>query len=103
MKCSWIWVRTNHYNHVNNIANYFFDSLGGAQQDEFKLYFENGWRAPVTPGHSNELNFVKPPMVDRQGVIMSPNLVNMYGDPLHSGYHTEDGQQTQANTTLSSS
>lgn len=82
----------------NTMFEMFMD-LGGAQQDEFKLYMENGWRAPITPGHSTEVNFVKPPMVDRQGVILAPNLVNMYGDPLFSGYHNEDGQQTLQTTT----
>ena len=41
---------------------------------------ENPWRAPAIHP-STEVNFVKPPMVDREGVIMCPNDVNMFGVP----------------------
>ena len=54
--------------------------IGGFCQEEFKMYMENPWRAPAIHS-STELNFVKPPMVDREGVIMCPNDVNMFGVP----------------------
>lgn len=63
--------------------------LGGFAQEEFKLYMENPWRAPVAPGNK-DLNFVKPPMIDREGIIMCPNNVNMFGDP--NRVHTDQGQ-----------
>ena len=54
--------------------------IGGFCQEEFKMYMENPWRAPAIHP-STEVNFVKPPMVDREGVIMCPNNVNMFGVP----------------------
>jgi hypothetical protein len=54
--------------------------IGGFCQEEFKMYMENPWRAPAIDP-STEVNFVKPPMVDREGVIMCPNDVNMFGVP----------------------
>ena len=56
------------------------------------MYMENSWRAPVLPG-SSDLNFVKPPMVDREGVIMCPNLINQFGDANLANVHNEDGNQ----------
>ena len=54
--------------------------IGGFCQEEFKMYMENPWKAPsIHP--ATEVNFVKPPMVDREGVIMCPNNVNMFGVP----------------------
>ena len=54
--------------------------IGGFCQEEFKMYMENPWCANAI--HlSTEVNFVKPPMVDREGVIMCPNDVNMFGVP----------------------
>lgn len=73
----------------NTMFEMFMD-LGGYAQEEFKMYVENSWRAPVAPGHS-DLNFVKPPMVDRNGVIMCPNEVNMFGDSNLASVHNEDG------------
>jgi len=54
--------------------------IGGFCQEEFKMYMENPWRAPAIHS-STEVNFVKPPMVDREGVMMCPNDVNMFGVP----------------------
>ena len=54
--------------------------IGGFCQEEFKMYMENPWRAPAIHP-STEVNFVKPPMVDREGVIMCPSDVNMFGVP----------------------
>jgi hypothetical protein len=54
--------------------------IGGFCQEEFKMYMENPWRAPAIHP-STEINFVKPPMLDREGVIMCPNDVNMFGVP----------------------
>jgi len=54
--------------------------IGGFCQEEFKMYMENPYRAPAIHS-STEVNFVKPPMVDREGVIMCPNDVNMFGVP----------------------
>ena len=62
-----------------NLAFETWMKLNNSQQQEFKMYMENSWRAPVAPGES-DLNFVKPPMVDLNGVIMWPTAVNMYGD-----------------------
>ena len=72
-----------------NLMFEMFMDLGGHAQEEFKMYMKNGWRAPVAPGQS-DLNFVKPPMVDREGVIMCPTPINLYGDNI-SGAHNEDG------------
>ena len=63
--------------------------IGGFCQEEFKMYMENPWRAPAIHP-STELNFVKPPMVDREGVIMCPNDVNMFGVP--SKFHNYRAQ-----------
>ena len=52
--------------------------IGGFCQEEFKMYMENPWKAPAIHP-STEVNFVKPPMLDREGVIMCPNDVNMFG------------------------
>ena len=57
--------------------------IGGSCQEEFKMYMENPWRAPAIHP-STEINFVKPPMVDREGVIMCPNDVNMFGVPSYA-------------------
>jgi hypothetical protein len=76
-----------------NLMFEMFMDLGGHAQEEFKMYLENSWRAPVLPGLS-DLNFVKPPMVDREGVIMCPTLVNQFGDSNLGCIHNEDGQQT---------
>ena len=81
-----------------NMMFEMFMDLGGAAQDEFKMYMENSWRAPVPPGYS-DLNFVKPPMVDRSGVIMCPNAVNIFGDSNLGTIHNEDGNQLLDNTT----
>ena len=54
--------------------------IGGFCQEEFKMYMENPCRAAAIHP-STEVNFVKPPMVDREGVIMCPNDVNMFGVP----------------------
>jgi len=54
--------------------------IGGFCQEEFKMYMENPWKAPAIHP-STEVNFVKPPMLDREGVIMCPNDVNMFGVP----------------------
>lgn len=72
-----------------NLMFEMFMDLGGHAQEEFKMYMENSWRAPVAPGQS-DLNFVKPPMVDREGVIMCPTPINQFGDAAF-GTHTEDG------------
>jgi len=65
--------------------------LGGYNQTEFKMYMQNSWRPPVTVNDPNELNFVKPPMVDREGMIMWPNFVNMFGDRNTFCQHREQG------------
>ena len=62
--------------------------LGGYAQQEFKMYVENSWRAPIFPGGTDS-NFVKPPMVDREGIIMCPNNINMFGSA--SQVHNENG------------
>ena len=62
-------------------------------QEEFKMYMENGWRAPVNPGET-DLNFVKPPMIDREGIIMNPNPINLFGDANTANTHWEEGVQT---------
>lgn len=72
-----------------NLMFEMFMDLGGHAQEEFKMYMENAWRAPVAPGQS-DLNFVKPPMVDREGVIMCPTDINKYGD-IMAGDHNENG------------
>ena len=53
--------------------------LNNVQQQEFKMYMENSWRAPVANDES-DLNFVKPPMIDLNGMIMWPTNVNMFAD-----------------------
>jgi len=63
--------------------------LGGFAQEEFKMYVENNWRAPVLPG-TPDINYVKPPMVDREGVIMCPNPINQFGNP--AKFHNENGR-----------
>ena len=63
--------------------------IGGFCQEDFKMYMENPWRAPAIHP-STELNFVKPPMIDREGVIMCPNDVNMFGVP--SKFHNYRAQ-----------
>ena len=68
--------------------------IGGFCQEEFKMYMENPWRAPAIHP-STEVNFVKPPMVDREGVIMCPNDVNMFGVP--SKFHNYRTQGRQRN------
>jgi len=55
------------------------------------MYMQNSWRAPVPPQDPNEMNFVKPPMVDREGMIMWPNFVNMFGDRNTFCQHREQG------------
>ena len=65
--------------------------IGGFCQEEFKMYMENPWRAPAIHP-STELNFVKPPMVDREGVIMCPNNVNMFGVPSKFNNYREQGR-----------
>ena len=52
--------------------------LQGSAQEEFKMFCENPRRAPVVSG-GTDLNFVKPPMVDREGIIMCPNNLNTFG------------------------
>lgn len=69
--------------------------LGGYAQEEFKMYLENPWRAPIAPGNK-DLNFVKPPMVDREGIIMCPNNVNAFGDP--NRVHLDQGQYLTVST-----
>ena len=64
--------------------------MGGHAQTKFQMFMENTARAPVLPGQS-DLNFVKPPMVDREGVIMHPTFVNMFGDPNTVCQRTEQG------------
>jgi hypothetical protein len=54
--------------------------IGGFCQEEFKMYMENPWRENAIHS-STEFNFVKPPVVDREGIIMCPNNVNMFGIP----------------------
>ena len=76
-----------------NLMFEMFMDLGGYMQEEFKLYMENGWRAPVCPGEP-DLNFVKPPMVDREGVIMHPTNLNIFGDPNYANTHWQEGNQT---------
>lgn len=73
-----------------NMMFEMFMDMGGHAQEEFKMYMENSWRAPVAPGIS-DLNFVKPPMVDREGMIMCPDMVNMFGDSNTFSIHNEDG------------
>jgi hypothetical protein len=54
--------------------------IGGHQQEEFKMYLESPLRGAAI--HlSLDVNVIKPSMVDRQGVIMCPNAVNMHGAP----------------------
>ena len=65
--------------------------IGGFCQEEFKMYMENPWRAPAIHP-STELNFVKPPMVDREGVIMCPNNVTMFGVPSKFNNYREQGR-----------
>lgn len=81
-----------------NMMFELFMDLGGHCQEEFKLYMENSWRAPVPPGVS-DLNFVKPPMVDREGIIMCPGPVNLFGDGNKFNIHNEDGLQLIPNVT----
>lgn len=76
-----------------NLMFEMFMDLGGHMQEEFKMYMENGWRAPVNPGET-DLNFVKPPMIDREGIIMNPNPINMFGDTNTANTHWEEGLQT---------
>lgn len=76
-----------------NLMFEMFMDLGGHMQEEFKMYMENGWRAPVHPGET-DLNFVKPPMIDREGIIMNPNAINMFGDANAANTHWEEGNQT---------
>ena len=65
--------------------------IGGFCQEEFKMYMENPWHAPAIHP-STELNFVKPPMVDREGVIMCPNNVNIFGVPSKFNNYHEQGR-----------
>ena len=74
-----------------NVVFEHFMKIGGHAQTEFKLFMENSWRPPVPPHDANELNFVKPPMVDRDGLIMYPNVVNMFGDRNTFCSHREQG------------
>lgn len=84
-----------------NLMFEMFMDLGGHAQEEFKMYFENSWRAPTLPGQS-DLNFVKPPMVDREGVIMCPNAINTFGDGNLISSHCEDGNYLTAFENLNS-
>eukprot|EP01039_Chlorochromonas_danica_P010985 gene10985-12220_t len=74
-----------------NVVFEHFMKIGGHAQTEFKLFMENSWRAPVPPNDANELNFVKPPMIDRDGVIMYPNNINLLGDRNIFSSHREQG------------
>ena len=62
-----------------NLAFETWMKLNNSQQQEFKMYMENSWRAPVASDES-DLNFVKPPMVDLNGVVMWPTTVNQFAD-----------------------
>ena len=70
--------------------------IGGHQQEEFKMYLENPMRsAAIHP--TLDVNFIKPPMVDREGVIMCPNAINMHGAPSRfQGYRTQGRYLCQA-------
>jgi hypothetical protein len=70
--------------------------IGGHQQEEFKMYLENPCvSAAIHP--SLDVNFIKPPMVDREGVIMCPNAINMHGAPSRfQGYRTQGKYLTAA-------
>jgi len=64
-----------------NLAFETWMKLNNAQVQDFRLYMENSWRAPVLSDES-DLNFVKPPMVDLNGIIMWPMTdINKFGDP----------------------
>ena len=73
-----------------NLCFELWMDLGGHAQDEFKMFMENAWRAPVLPGDT-DLNFVKPPMIDREGVIMCPTMINALGDPDYRKENVERG------------
>ena len=73
-----------------NLVFDHFMKLSDASQLEFKMYLENSWRPPVAPGKSH-LNFVKPPMVDTEGLVMHPNLFNTFADPNPFAWKTETG------------
>ena len=80
---------------IEEIFNYnlvfdHFMKLFNSSQQEFKMYLENSWRPPVNPGQSH-LNFVKPPMVDTEGLIMYPNVFNTFADPNTFAWKTEQG------------
>jgi hypothetical protein len=70
--------------------------IGGHQQEEFKMYLENPMRsAAIHP--TQDVDFIKPPMVDREGVIMCPNANYMHGSPSRiQGYRTQGRYLTQA-------
>jgi hypothetical protein len=70
--------------------------IGGFCQEEFKMYMENPWRAPAIHP-STEVNFVKPPMVDREGVIMCPSEVNMFGVPSKFHNYRQQGRSLTVN------
>jgi len=69
--------------------------MGGHAQTKFRMFMENSWRAPVLPSQS-DLNFVKPPMVDREGLCMHPTPVNMFGDGNTLCQHNEQGNYRSA-------
>ena len=60
------------------------------------MHVENAWRAPaISP--STELNFVKPPMVDREGVTKCSNDINTYGSA--ATFNKEQGRQLMHDNT----
>jgi hypothetical protein len=72
--------------------------IGGFCQEEFKMYMENPWKAPAIHP-ATEVNFVKPPMVDREGVIMCPSDVNMFGVPSKFHNYRTQGRYLTINET----
>jgi|GEM_PF-5807941 len=86
-----------------NVVFEHFMKIGGHAQTEFKLFMENSWRPPVPQNDPNEVNFVKPPMVDRDGLIMYPTMINMFGDRNIFSTHREQGPALHAShLTISS-
>ena len=71
--------------------------LQGSAQEEFKMFCENPRRAPVAPG-GTDLNFVKPPMVDREGIIMCPNNLNTFGSAVNNLPRNQGGYFMNCNT-----
>ena len=70
-----------------NVMVETFMRLGNHNQTEFRMFLENSYRPPVYPGEPHA-NFVKPPMVDLDGLVMHALPINVFGDSNPNTYNS---------------